>query len=147
MEIVQSNPELVTHEDWMKRSQGWKDLDDMRLMLEAIEIMLQLQVPKGDVVGTDNSAERGVRLMHIELKRRLNAGKTQEQIYREGLELIHGNAEKLMPEYPSEEQLLKWMKGTKNPVLKKMFSIRQYCRTVLGIKESNITPSSGPESA
>ena len=111
-------------------------MDDMRVLLEAMRIMLEGQVPQnGDDISQDTPQQRQARLMHIELKRRMNAGKSKEERYRAALELIAHNAEKLMPEYDDEASLVQYMNDTNNPLLKKMYAIRQYTRATLDGKE------------
>ena len=135
--------DVIQPEGWRSKSEEWKDMDDMRVLMEAITILLQGQVPQtGDNIGSDTPQQRQARLMHIELKKRLNGGKSTEQRYREALELIRHNAEKLMPEYEDEKALVKYMNGTKNPVLKKMYAIRQYCTATLEGRE--VPPKATP---
>ena len=133
MTILKDNPPAPSHAKW---AELWKDLDDMRLLTEAMEIILRNVGLSGNSV-TDTPDQRAARLMQIELKRRVSGNKSQEQTFRESLELILRNAEGLMPAYKSEKLLRDYMAVTKNPLLKKMYAIRERCRLVLDVSDDS----------
>ena len=120
MTILKDNPPAPSHAKWAQSAELWKDLDDMRLLTEAMEII-----------------QRAARLMQIELKRRMSGNKSQEQTFRESLELILRNAEGLMPAYKSEKLLRDYMAVTKNPLLKNTYAIREHCRLVLDVSDDS----------
>lgn len=128
---------------WKEKTKQWKDMDDMALLMEAVSIILQSQIPEGSTIKPDTEQQRKARLMQVELQTRLNKGKSNEERYREALKLIAHNAEKLMPEYQGdEERLVEYMNNTKNPVLRKMYAIRQYANATL--KGEEVPPTSTP---
>ena len=136
MTILKDNPPAPSHAKWAESAELWKDLDDMRLLTEAMEIIL-LNVGLSSNSVTDTPDQRAARLMQIELKRRMSGNKSQEQTLRESLELILRNAEGLMPAYKSEKLLRDYMAVTKNPLLKNTYAIREHCRLVLDVSDDS----------